>query len=181
MKWMIASDLHGSALYGKAILDAFDREQADRLLLLGDILNFGPRNGLCEGHDPMALRDMLNARANSIVCVRGNCDSEVDQMLLDFPIMADYALLPVGKRLIFATHGHIYNTRNLPPLHQGDILLHGHTHLAVCEACGDITYCNPGSPTFPHDGFRGYMTLENETLYWKTLDGTVTRTLPLAD
>lgn len=181
MKWMIASDLHGSALYGKAILDAFDREGADRLLLLGDILNHGPRNGLSEGYDPMALAAMLNDRSADILCVRGNCDSEVDQMILHFPMMADYALLPVGKRLIFATHGHIYNTQNLPPLHKGDILLHGHTHLMKCEPCGDVTYCNPGSPTFPHDGFRGYMTLENETLYWKRLDGTVEKTLPLND
>lgn len=181
MKWFIVSDLHGSALYGRRALDAYARENADRMLLLGDVLNHGPRNGLPEGYDPMALAAMLNEKKDDILAVRGNCDSEVDQMILAFPICADYAILSVGKRMIFATHGHVYNNANLPPLHTGDILLHGHTHLSLCEPHERYTYCNPGSPTFPHDGHRGYMTLENETLEWKTLDGAVVRTLLLAE
>lgn len=179
MKWMIASDLHGSAYYGGRILDACAREGADRLLLLGDILNHGPRNGLPEGYDPMALAAMLNAQKDGILSVRGNCDSEVDQMVLAFPVLADYALLPVGKRTIFLTHGHVYNNRNLPPMKAGDVLLHGHTHVSACEPHETYTYCNPGSPTFPHDGFRGYMTLERETLFWKTLDGETVCALDL--
>ncbi len=179
MKWLIASDLHGSALYCEKIMEAYAREQADRMLLLGDILNHGPRNGLPEGYDPMRVAMLLNAKKEDILCVRGNCDSEVDQMILAFPILADYAILTVGKRMIFATHGHIYNNGNLPPLHKGDILLHGHTHLSLCEHHADYVYCNPGSPTFPHDGHRGYMTLENGTFEWKTLDGTVVRVFAL--
>ena len=180
MKWFIASDLHGSALYADLVLKAYERESADRMLLLGDILNHGPRNGLPEGYDPMALAGMLNERKDDILAVRGNCDSEIDQMILSFPMMADYALVAEEKRTIFVTHGHIYNKDHLPPLHEGDILLHGHTHRNACEKIGSYLYCNPGSPTFPFDGHRGYMVLDRERLIWKTLDGTVTRELDLS-
>ena len=129
MKLMIASDLHGSAYYTHQLLDAWDREGAPRLFLLGDILYHGPRNDLPEGYAPKEVLAMLNERRDRIFCVRGNCDGEVDQMVLDFPIMADYAVLTEGERLIYATHGHVYNTAHLPPLQPGDILLHGHTHV----------------------------------------------------
>ena len=129
MKLMIASDLHGSAYYTHQLLDAWDREGAPRLFLLGDILYHGPRNDLPEGYAPKEVLAMLNKRRDRIFCVRGNCDGEVDQMVLDFPIMADYAVLTEGERLIYATHGHVYNTAHLPPLQPGDILLHGHTHV----------------------------------------------------
>lgn len=124
MKLMIASDLHGSAYYTHQLLDAWDREGAPRLFLLGDILYHGPRNDLPEGYAPKEVLAMLNERKDRIFCVRGNCDGEVDQMVLDFPIMADYAVLTEGERLIYATHGHVYNTAHLPPLQPGDILLH---------------------------------------------------------
>ena len=152
-------------------------DMADRMLLLGDILNHGPRNGLPEGYDPMALAEMLNGMHNEILAVRGNCDSEVDQMLLSFPILADYALLSEGERMIFVTHGHLFNNTNPPPLKEGDVLLHGHTHRSACEQHEHYIYCNPGSPTFPFDGHRGYMILENGTLYWKKLDGETVREL----
>ena len=181
MKRMIASDLHGSAFYTRQLMNAYEREQADRLLLLGDILNHGPRNGLPEEYDPMAVAAMLNAKKEDILCVRGNCDSEVDQMVLEFPIMAEYAILSVGKKMIFATHGHRFNTKNPPPLHQGDILLHGHTHVLVCEQQEGYVYCNPGSVTFPKDGHRGYMILEGDILLWKTLDGEEILGLSLAE
>ena len=171
MKWMIASDLHGSAFYTKQLMEACEREQADRLLLLGDILNHGPRNGLPEEYDPMTVAAMLNAKKEDILCVRGNCDSEIDQVVLEFPMMAECAILSVGKKMIFATHGHRFNTKTPPPLHEGDILLHGHTHYCVQEKHEGYTYCNPGSVTFPKDGHRGYMTLENDMFLWKTLDG----------
>ena len=121
MKLMIASDLHGSAYYTHQLLDAWDREGAPRLFLLGDILYHGPRNDLPEGYAPKEVLAMLNERKDRIFCVRGNCDAEVDQMVLDFPIMADYAVLTEGERLIYATHGHVYNTAHLPPLQPGDI------------------------------------------------------------
>lgn len=134
MKLMIASDLHGSAYYTHQLLDAWDREGAPRLFLLGDILYHGPRNDLPEGYAPKEVLAMLNERKDRIFCVRGNCDGEVDQMVLDFPIMADYAVLTEGERLIYATHGHVYNTAHLPPLQPGDILLHGHTHVPAWQA-----------------------------------------------
>ena len=152
MKLMIASDLHGSAYYTHQLLDAWDREGAPRLFLLGDILYHGPRNDLPEGYAPKEVLAMLNDRRDRIFCVRGNCDGEVDQMVLDFPIMADYAVLTEGKRLIYATHGHVYNTAHLPPLQPGDILLHGHTHVPAWQAFGEGNlYLNPGSVSLPKE------------------------------
>ena len=129
MKLMIASDIHGSAYYSKALLEAIEREQADRLLLLGDILYHGPRNDLPREYAQKEVITMLNSMKDKLFCVRGNCATEVDQMVLSFPILADYCILPVGKRLIYATHGHNFNLNALPPLQPGDILLHGHTHI----------------------------------------------------
>ena len=117
-KLMIASDIHGSAYYCRKMLEAFDREQADRLLLLGDILYHGPRNDLPKEYAPKEVIKMLNERKNRIFCVRGNCDTEVDQMVLEFPILADYAIIPIDDRLIYATHGHHFNLNALPPLQQ---------------------------------------------------------------
>lgn len=121
MKLMIASDLHGSAFYCRQLLAAMEREQPDKLLLLGDILYHGPRNDLPEGYAPKEVIAMLNPLRERLLCVRGNCDTEVDQMVLDFPILADYALLYAGSRAVFATHGHHYNTACPPPLAKGDI------------------------------------------------------------
>ena len=165
MKIMIASDVHGSALYCGQLLDAFRSEQADRLLLLGDILYHGPRNDLPDGYAPKAVIEMLNREKNKIFCVRGNCDTEVDQMVLEFPILADYCLLTAGKRLIYATHGHNYHMQKLPPLQPGDILLHGHTHIPTWESFGQGNLClNPGSVSIPKDGSHSCMVWENGTL-----------------
>ena len=157
MKWMIASDLHGSAFYCKKMIEAFEREGADRLLLLGDLL----------------YHPLLNSLRPKLLCVRGNCDAEVDQMVLDFPILADYAVLPVGGRLVYATHGHVHNLKNLPPLAAGDILLHGHTHIPAWTEFGDGNlYLNPGSLSIPKEGSaHSYMTLEDGLFQWKTLEG----------
>lgn len=181
MKIMIASDIHGSALYCRKLLEAFDREGADRLLLLGDILYHGPRNPLPEEYDPKAVAAMLNARKRQILCVRGNCDGEVDQMMLEFPIMADYCILSAGNRMIFATHGHHYNENALPMLQPGDVLLHGHTHIPVLEDRDDYILANPGSVTLPkQESVRGYLLLENDTLMLKDLDATVEQKVSLA-
>ena len=150
MKYFIASDIHGYPEYCQKILDAYDREQADRLVLLGDLLYFGPRNPLGATYDPKGVIALLNERKNDILCVRGNCDSDVDQMVLEFPILADYAILALGERLVYLTHGHVWNPSHLPPLKKGDILLTGHTHVVACEGlAGGILYLNPGSPTYP--------------------------------
>lgn len=174
MKWMIASDLHGSAECVRQLVEAYQREGAERLILLGDILYHGPRNRLPDGYDPKEVIALLNAMKEQILCVRGNCDAEVDQMVLEFPIMADYALLTAGKCVIFATHGHRYNTANLPPVQNVNILLHGHTHVPACQVMDGYAYLNPGSVAIPKEGSRrSYMTFDGERFDWKDLDGTV--------
>ena len=172
MKWMIASDLHGSAYYCKKMVEAFEREGADRLLMLGDLLYHGPRNDLPRDYAPKEVIPMLNGLKNKLCCVRGNCEAEVDQMVLDLPVMADYCILPAGEKLIYATHGHIYNGKNPPPLAEGDILLHGHTHIPAWQETETFTYLNPGSVSIPKEGSRhSYMTLENDEFLWKDLAG----------
>lgn len=174
MKLLIASDIHGSEFYCKKILEAYKSENADRLVLLGDILYHGPRNDLPEGYAPKKVIDLLNAMKNEILCVRGNCDTEVDQMVLDFPILADYAVLTAGSRLVYVTHGHNFNENNLPPMKKGDILLHGHTHVPKCVEHEDYVYMNPGSVSIPKENsWHGYMILENESFVWKNLDGEI--------
>lgn len=178
MKWMIASDIHGSAYYCSQLLDAFRREQADRMLILGDILYHGPRNDLPKDYAPKKVLAMLNEKKDKLFCVRGNCDTEVDQMVLDFPILADYCILTACSRLIYATHGHNHNLKSLPPLQPGDILLHGHTHVPAWEPFGNgCLYLNPGSVSIPKEGsVHSYMVLEEQTVFWKSLDGTVYHT-----
>ncbi|MBQ4037777.1 MAG: phosphodiesterase [Clostridia bacterium] len=172
MKYLIASDLHGSLETCRALLEAFQREQADRLLFLGDLLYHGPRNDLPEAYAPKGVIPLLNEMRDRILCVRGNCDTEVDQMVLEFPIMADYAILSLGESCVFVTHGHKFNENNLPPLRQGDVLLHGHTHVPTWHVKDGIHIFNPGSVTIPKNGSaRGYMTLENGEFLWKTLAG----------
>ena len=177
MKWFIASDIHGSSYYTNKMLIAYEVEKADRMLLLGDILYHGPRNDLPRDYAPKEVIEMLNSFSDSILCVRGNCDTEVDQMVLKFPIMADYAVICEGEKMIFATHGHNYNCDKLPPLHSGDILLHGHTHIPVCENHENFTYINPGSVSIPKENsHHGYMILENGVFTWKDFDGNVVMT-----
>ena len=174
MKWMIASDLHGSAYYCRKMLEAFEREGADRLFLLGDLLYHGPRNDLPREYAPKEVIPLLNGKKEKLLCVRGNCDAEVDQMVLEFPVMADYAVLPVGRRLIYATHGHIYHVKNLPPLAPGDVLLHGHTHVPAWTEFGQGNlYLNPGSVSIPKENsLHSYMTLEGNTMQWKELESS---------
>ena len=172
MKFLIASDLHGSALYTRLLLNAFAAERADRLILLGDILYHGPRNDLPAEYAPKEVIALLSPLKDRILCVRGNCDTEVDQMVLPFPILADYAVMPVGQRLCYMTHGHVYNNAHLPPVMPGDILLHGHTHIPVCEEHATHVYLNPGSVSIPKENsHHGYMTLEDGLFLWKDFDG----------
>lgn len=171
MKMMIGSDLHGSAYYTEKLIEAYQREKAGKLLLLGDILYHGPRNDLPRDYAPKEVIPMLNNLRQDILCVRGNCDTEVDQMVLEFPIMADYCILYLGERMIFATHGH--RKENLPMLKKGDILLCGHTHVTALKEEKDYVYMNPGSVSIPKENTqRGYITLEEGLFIWKNLDGT---------
>ena len=171
MKLMIASDLHGSAFYTKKLLEAFEREQPEKLMLLGDILYHGPRNDLPEGYAPKEVIAMLNPMAEKLLCVRGNCEAEVDQMVLEFPVMSDYCVLFEGGKTIYVTHGHLFSETNPPKLQRGDVLLTGHTHIPACADHG-WQYLNPGSVSIPKNGsWHGYMTLENGLFLWKTLEG----------
>ena len=181
MKLMIASDIHGSAYYCRRLIEAFEREKADRLLLLGDILYHGPRNDLPREYAPKEVIKMLNELKNSIFCVRGNCDTEVDQMVLEFPVMADYCILTAGSRLVYVTHGHNFNTEHLPPMQSGDILLHGHTHIPACEPFGnDNLYLNPGSVSIPKaESKHSYMIMNENEFTWHSLDGEVYHRLDL--
>ena len=162
MKLMIASDIHGSAYYCKKMINAFEEHHPEKLILLGDVLYHGPRNELSREYSPKETAAMLNSLRSKIICVRGNCDSEVDQMMLDFPILADYALIYADGLNMFATHGHTYNSENLPPLNNGDILLHGHTHIPIIMDMGIYTYINPGSISIPKNGSdNSYLIMDN--------------------
>ena len=177
MKILIASDIHGSALYCEKLLGATERENADKILLLGDLLYHGPRNDLPDGYAPKKVIEMLSSLTDKITCVRGNCEAEVDQMVLPFPVMADYCILDSeeakGHR-IFATHGHHFNPETPPKLRAGDILLNGHTHVPACRDCGDFLYVNPGSVSIPKEGSaHSYLMLEDGKLTWKDLDGKI--------
>ena len=170
MKIMIASDIHGSAEYCRRLLDRFDSSGAEKLLLLGDILYHGPRNGLCEGYDPKAVADMLNGYAEKIVCIKGNCDSEVDQMVLDFPITSETAIIFNEGVAALAIHGH-KNMENLP-LGGVKILFYGHTHIPDNTVKNGVIYANPGSVSVPKEGSpKGFILWEGETLNWTSLSG----------
>ena len=181
MKFLIASDIHGSSRYCSDLLSAYCREHADRLVLLGDILYHGPRNDLPEEYAPKAVAGMLNGQKEQILCIRGNCDADVDQMMLDFPILSDFAFLSVDGLRIYATHGHVFGPDHLPPLCPGDILLYGHTHIPSWEKRDGILCLNPGSLSIPKQNTpHGYMLLEHGSFTWKDLDGTVYHTLDLS-
>lgn len=171
MKWFIASDIHGSAYYCEKMLADYKREGVDRLLLLGDILYHGPRNDLPRDYAPKRVIEMLSPLKNETFSVRGNCDSEVDQMVLPFPVLAEYSVLDLEKRLVFLTHGHIFNEQNPLPMKKGDILLSGHTHVPRCEERDGFVFMNPGSVSIPKENSaHGYLTLENGVFLWKELE-----------
>ena len=157
MKLMFASDIHGSAYYCRRMLELYQKSNASRLILLGDILYHGPRNDLPKDYAPKKVIAMLNPLKDQILAVRGNCDTEVDQMVLEFPILADYAFLLVEGQAIYATHGHIFHENHLPPVQDGDVLIHGHTHLLEAKEIRTedgrrIKILNPGSVSIPKGG-----------------------------
>ena len=175
MKLLIASDIHGDLDSASLVFEAYEKEGADKVLLLGDLLYHGPRNDLPKTYNPKAVIELLNAHKNDIIAVRGNCDTEVDQMVLNFPILADYAYLSLDGLTVFATHGHHHNTATPPALRTGEILLHGHTHVLTFTEFGDKNwYINPGSIALPKENNpRTYMVYENRTFTVKTADGEV--------
>ena len=172
MKLMIASDIHGSAYWCEALVREFQSGGYDRMLLLGDILYHGPRNPLPQGHDPKAVAELLNRHAERILCVRGNCDCEVDQMMLSFPVLADYAWVYADGCGLFCTHGHHFNKDSPPPLPRGSYLLNGHFHVPEITDCGDFTYVNCGSAALPKNGTaHSYAVFEDGSFVLKELRG----------
>ena len=185
MKIMFASDIHGSAYYCRKMLDIYSESGAGRLVILGDILYHGPRNDLPREYAPKEVIAMLNPLKNQIYAIRGNCDTEVDQMVLEFPILAVYSLLVLEEKAFYATHGHVYNQDHLPPLQDGDILVHGHTHILKAETIEaeggrHITVLNPGSVSIPKGGNPNtYAMLEDGVFSIRTLEDEVVRELEL--
>ena len=172
MKLVIASDIHGSAYWCEQLLAAFEQEGADRLVLLGDLLYHGPRNPFPDGYDPSKVFTMLNAIKEKITAIRGNCDSEVDQMVLEFPVMADYALIDDHGKTLFLTHGHLYNVQSLPLLKKGDLLLNGHFHTPYFQTLENgAHYANCGSTALPKDDTpHSYLVYEDGELTFKDLE-----------
>lgn len=182
MKLFFASDIHGSEVATNKLITAFLDSGASQLILLGDLLYHGPRNPIPEHYNPAKVAELLNQYADKIIAVRGNCDSEVDQMLIDFPIMSDQAwvLLEDGRRLVM-THGHIYNAQQLPPVSQRDVLIHGHTHIPTAEHTGSCYLFNPGSVTFPRNNYcPSYGILDGDHLSVMSFENEVLVSVDLA-
>jgi hypothetical protein len=176
MKLMFASDIHGSIFYCNKMLEAYERENAEKLILLGDLLYHGPRNDLPKDYNPKAVIAALNNIKGEILAVRGNCEAEVDQMVLEFPVMAEYMIMYIEDKMVFVTHGHNFNTSKPPMVKHGDVLIHGHTHIPVIEKAereGEkYTYINPGSVSIPKNGSaNSYMVYEDGVFTIKSLDG----------
>lgn len=170
MKWFIASDIHGSAYYCRRMLERYKKENADRLLLLGDVLYHGPRNDLPEGYAPKEVIEMLNAMKDDILCVRGNCEAEVDQMVLPFPCMAEFSQLLLDGKTFYLTHGHHHNPDDLPPLPEGSVFLFGHTHVKMDEVRSGVRCLNPGSVSIPKDGSHSCLIYENGEFSFRILE-----------
>lgn len=169
MKIVIASDIHGSAAWCRRLLEAIEQEAPDQVILLGDLLYHGPRNPLPDEYAPAEVAAMLNGLASRVTAVRGNCDAEVDQMLLDFPCMADSALVVDGATRLFCTHGHVFSPEQPPALPEGSLFLSGHTHVKVNEVRDGIRFVNPGSVSLPKDGAHSFAVYEGGVVTLKEL------------
>ena len=170
MKLVIASDIHGSAYWCQKLMEEIQKENPDRVILLGDLLYHGPRNDLPRDYAPKQVIPMLSGIREKIVAVRGNCEAEVDQMVLPFPCLADYAEILVDGRLFHLSHGHHQDPQNLPPLPEGSVFLFGHTHVKLDETVGGIRCLNPGSVSIPKDGSHSYLIYENGEFFFKLLE-----------
>ncbi len=180
MKIMFLSDIHGSIKYLRKAIEKFEEEKADRLILLGDLMYHGPRNALPDEYDTKAVASLLNEYKEKILAVRGNCDSEVDQMLLEFPIMSDFCEMIYENRKIFATHGHLYNKEKMPFLNRGDIFIHGHFHVPMAEVFKEVYYLNPGSISIPKENSKNsYAILEGDCFRIMDLDGGVVKSISI--
>ncbi len=167
MKYFVISDIHGCITYLEKALKTFDESDCDKLLLLGDLLYHGPRNPLIQEYNPAKVAELLNSYSDKIIAVRGNCDSEVDQMVLDFPMFSDYSLINIDNLSVFATHGHLYNEEELPKS-KVDAVIYGHFHIPLAKKVDDLYILNPGSITFPKENSKnsyGILTSKSFEIY----------------
>ncbi len=182
MKLFFISDIHGSLSSLNAALKCFHEERADQIVILGDALYHGPRNPLPDGYNPAETAGLLNQYKDRIIAVRGNCDSEVDQMLIEYPMMETYGIVQLADRKLFLTHGHIYHPDDHPPLRAGDILAFGHIHLPLAEKRGEIFVFNPGSISLPKENNPpSYGLFDGGKLQVKTFDGEVLREVAVGE
>lgn len=170
MKLFIASDIHGSAYWCGRMMEEIQKENPNRVILLGDLLYHGPRNDLPRDYAPKQVIPMLSGIKEKIVAVRGNCEAEVDQMVLPFPCLADYAELLVDGKIFHLSHGHHQNPQNLPPLPEGSVFLFGHTHVKLDEVVDGVRCLNPGSVSIPKDGSHSCLIYENGNFSFKILE-----------
>lgn len=176
MKLLIASDLHGSAYYVEKLIEKYRESGAERLLTLGDLLYHGPRNDLPRDYDTKLTAKLLNGIADELICIKGNCEADVDQMVLDFPVLTESGCLYEQGHVIWLTHGHVFNMQNPPKMKKGDILLHGHTHVPAIvhfggESGKDFTYLNPGSVSIPKENsHHSYMIMDGGRFTWYDLE-----------
>ncbi len=174
MKLLIASDIHGDAVCCEKLTSRVDAENAGKIILLGDLLYHGPRNDLPSGYDPKRVITLLSGLKGRVLCVRGNCDTEVDQMVLPFPILASCVLIYDGKTEMFCTHGHTYGEDDPPEIYGKTVLLCGHTHVPAFRKHENFVYVNPGSVSIPKENSRkSYIIYENDTFTFKDLEGNV--------
>jgi len=170
MKILVASDIHGSAYYTRKLIEVFKSEKADKLIICGDIYYHGPRNPFPKDYDPMKVAELLGSVKEHLIVVKGNCDSEVDELISLFPFHKEY-IETVGKRKVFFTHGHIYNDGNIPPLLRvGDILCFGHFHIPMNEVRAGITILNPGSISLPKNDKHTYVVITEENICLKEIN-----------
>lgn len=176
MKLFFISDIHGSLYYLKKALNEFEKEKADYLVILGDALYHGPRNPLPKEYNPKEVANLLNEYKDKIMAVRGNCDTEVDAMLIDYPMLSDYSIILYNNRRLFLTHGHVFNKDNLPNLSDDDVLIHGHTHILKAEKVENIYLINPGSISLPkQNNPNTYGVLENDIFSIKDFEGNIVK------
>lgn len=172
MKLMFASDIHGSKAFCEKLLVRYMDESPEKLILLGDLLYHGPRNDLPEEYDPKRVVTLLNLVKDHVLCIKGNCDCDVDQMVLKFPILSQYGCVCVDGITMYLTHGDVYNMENPLPMCEHDILIYGHTHVPMAEENENGFFLNPGSVSIPKEGSENsYMIYEDGIFTWKNLDG----------
>jgi len=174
MRILFVTDIHGSSYFAKKALEAFEKEEANFIALLGDELYHGPRNPLPREYNPAEVAELLNKYADRIIAVKGNCDSEVDQMMFNFPIMSSHSTILYNERRLFLTHGHIYNENKMPVLNPGDVLIYGHTHINKTEKKEGIFIINLASIALPkNDNPNCYAVLDNDVFRIKDVNGGI--------